>query len=1390
MEKRFGLRVVSVAALGVCALLHGSAKAEHCWAYVDGFDADGEAIFPGWEYTRTPFTCVEEGNRNNSCSWQPGQACDEGTTCCTSIPNPGEQQSILAMHTEWHECFGNVGGQNPPLGRSARWLAFHRQFEWDFDLFREANFGCGPGECQGGVCSNDPDHSCSSDDECSAHDGCFIENIDWHPNMVFPYAHLGAGLSPGDHVAGCGTGSIRPANIECTNCRALPACLFMPGAGPISGDPPDPATSQSCLEFADVRLDEIPTVEDVSRVLDSTHHGGFHNQVGHPYVDTCSSNADCAHLPGTSTCDTQAGQCAYNLDVLRPQCSPRDPMFWRLHKRLDDTVRAWQAKRPFDLSVVIDRSESMRETDASGKTKIEVVSEALQMLADLLPDAQSSRIGVISHAGRATEDLPLTPAAEAAEAIESVAADLEGRAAGCTSVGSGLEAAVAQLCNGTSVSGKASCHPNDLATVEDGANARKAVLLLSDGLENRAPCLNSIGPEPTSKCGSQCGGEQLDQSLLGPHTELCAIGFGQAQSINGNLLTLLAERQGGIYMQSPAKGVDDQDGTSGQGRFVDLKDFFVKCFGQVSDEFVGVDPKGTLYGDQLSSEPMTYSTCSDDRLTFVAGWNTPQDDSVRLMVNAPNGDLVRFDDGEVEASGGSTWSFLRTGLPWHGEQAGTWRAQLIRPHNSYVNGFTTDALDPQEGEQLVRRQLQRLCPLGCESVLYFEDGQRGPQSSYAAALAAEQASGLLESVTVASDAADFDAKLRASQYSVIVYAHQMTEQVEPYDALLASRLCNGQRAIVTDTRGPNDPASGGYRINECASGTPAGFTNFASFFGDRRLIDGFPQLTNHGYATFSYALELGELYGSMQAWVQSSELQENFSVISTDTTRGCGGEFCPPTPDQEWFMDVLVRGLSELDDAPMRATFHTGESGIVAGVRVLPANVPQGGYDQANVRVEVERPAVGLGQTMIDVGQQADTSTPDADGMDGRAAALAATPPIQTFTQVLNLNDDGVAGDLIAGNAHWTAHVRDLDDPTQCLVDGMYKLYFKADFTKNGCTTRRELVRSTFVDVGVDLESSNVVTTPVAGGTRVDFCPQDRCGNPSGWGRRLTCGPGPDCSCGPEDIVDHGDGCYTVTVHATPGTQECTIGGAGKPLEIPRFPACVVATRNLTPRDGSFVAANMHAGSLTIGTDSMLIGSAFVGNSGSIGHRSVFEGDMTLGGVLSGNRAGVHGVITEHLAPSLPQLERRTFSVGSGSSNVNNGAIVTLDPGARGNMTFRARSVVTLNPGTYTFASLNIEPDVIVHALGTVQINVQGSLQVGDRSSVLGQSPQELVLYSNASQLRIGTDVRLTGMVVAPNATINVYSRTDVVGCLGGRDVNLEPDVSIEGSGAELPVAP
>lgn len=1178
MPTQFALRAVISAALAtLLTMVSTPVRAEHCWRYVDGVDPVTHQVnFPGFEFTKAPFQCVRQDTLAPPCSWNHGQPCNVGSSCCTSIPEPASQQHILDMHSEWHTCFGVVGQIPGDIdafpGRSARWLAFHRQFEFDFDLMREARFGCGPGRCVSGACSNNTAVTCTTDVDCDAHEGCFIEALDWHTNMTFPYGHFGNMLQPNQHPANCGTGPNRPDNIICSACRPLPACLYNAGAGPLNGDPPTAPTAANCLGFQGSSLDQLPSLEVVAKILDSSHHGDFHGEVGNPFAGGCTTNADCQALVGSpcvpATGDLcpicMRGRCEYSEDVFNSACSPRDPMFWRLHKRLDDTVRAWQEKRPFDLSVVIDRSGSMSETDSSGRTKIQVATEALRMLADLLPDGTSNRVAVASYSTDVTSDMPLTSASDARTAIQAVADGLEARVGGCTSIGSGLEAGVGQICHGASIDpgpslGKASCNPNHGQLPAGGENERKGILLLTDGMENRPPCLHSASAAVPAVCGDTCGGGQFDFSLLGAETQLCAIGFGQAQSVNGNLLTLVAERQGGIYMQSPAKGPSDLDGQNGTGRFVDLKDFFVKCFGQLSDEFVGIDPKGTLASDEFSTFPVPYSTCDDEKLTFVAGWNASATGGLRLMVNAPSGALVRANDPSVESSGQDKWAFIRAPLPLHGELAGTWTSQLIRPHNSYVNGFTTDSLPSDVSLPLVRKQIQRICPTGCASVLYFEDGRRGAQSSYEDALAAERATGLVGSLTTATDANDFNAKLTSgTAWNLIVYAHQMSENAEPYDLTLLGDVCGGfQPIIVTETRGlqnltstpaPGDPNFVPFFINSCAGGAPTGDLNFTEIIGDGRLLVGQHTLTNNGYATFSYAHVPFTLGGGTQAFAGTGE--STTGAISAQTILPCDGEFCFDPPAEEWFVDVLVRGRSALDDVATRFTYRTGESGIIAGARVLPANVPIGGYDQTVVKVEVERPTVGVGRTLLNVGHQPSGATSTADGPDGRAAALLATRPIATTTQTLDLNDDGVDGDLLPKNGYWSRAIEDSDTPGQCLVDGMYKLHFTADFTKNGCTTRRELVRSTFVDVGVDPRVSNLVTTPVTGGMRVDFCPRDRCGNPAGWGRRITCGPDPACTCGPSDIVDRGDGCYSVTVHAAPSATSCTIDGTGKPVDV------------------------------------------------------------------------------------------------------------------------------------------------------------------------------------------------------------------------------------------------
>jgi hypothetical protein len=1021
--------------------LSGPSRAEHCWAYVDG-------AFSSAAVTKAPFECRRQGNTANPCRWlSGGSTCHldgDLSDCCTSIPNPSERQTILDMHTEWHGCFGNTGGVNPPPGRSARWLAFHRQFEFDFDLFREATFPCSPLNALG--------------------DGCFIESLDWHRNMVFPYGHFGAGLAAGAHPDNCGTGPNRPDNIVCSSCRPLPACLYTTGTGPINGDPPTPGCPDFPA-FASTRLENIPTLEDVAKILDSSHHGNFHGEVGVPFEGSCTSDADClVHVGGSCSpgfCPVcQDSNCVFNTDVLNPSCSPRDPMFWRLHKRLDDTVRAWQEKRPFDVTVVIDRSGSMSETDASGKKKIEVATEALRMFADLVPNALTSRVGVVSYSTGASADLGLTSAASAAAAVAPVATALEASVGGCTSIGSGLESAVAQLCNGSSTRpaslGKTSCHPDHGHVAAAAEAERKAIVLLTDGMENRAPCLNSVGGA-TPSCGGQCGGGQFDFDLLGPHTQLCAVGFGQAGSLNSSLLTLVAERQGGIYMQSPAKGASDQDGISGMGRWVDLKDFFVKCLGQVSDEFVGLDPKGFLPTTQVASEPMIYSTCDDEKLTFVGGWDTPEfPGDLRVLVNTPSGALVQATDPTVEASNRETWSFVRVKLPFKGELAGDWRAQLVRRQVVIANGFTTDSLPLDVSVPLVRRQIQRICPDGCSAVLYFEDGHLGPKSSYSDALEAEQASGLLSSVTIAADPNDFLNKLVSQSWQLIVYAHQMSDQPEPYDARLARLLCDSQPAVVTETRGINDPQSLPFLINLCAGSAPTGSENWNVLTGDQRLLDGSHMLTNHGYARFSYGLRRPTFAG-VEAQAISNSSDKDAAILAVEspqqllverpaenlevpqhlldrpeenfmaTSLAVFDEGSPQIAQtggrspQNWFMNVLVRGASKLDDAPMRATLRTGESGLLPSVRVLPANIPQGGYDEAVVQVEIDRPIAGLGRTLTNIGQQPPPHpSPFEDVRDGRSAALALSTPIPTAKQTYLLNDDGVNGDLHAKNGQWS----------------------------------------------------------------------------------------------------------------------------------------------------------------------------------------------------------------------------------------------------------------------------------------------------------------------------------------------------------------------------------
>lgn len=1048
-----------VAALvSVGAFLATRAAAQTCFDYVDN------------EPALVGIQCVQKSTLTGSCAYPAD---------CAAIPST-TSQGVLEMHELWHDCFGNTGGSTPPSGRGQRWYAFHRQFEFDFNRWR-TDLGFQP-----------------------------IEQLDWFPGMNLPVGHLDAGKAAGDHPSNCGLKANRPYNRTCNLCETFPQCLFYPGGGPIgSPTPPSASCSFGGVTFSHTSLDQFANVDDIAKILDAYFHGRMHLAVA--VADQSSSTCN---LSGTGS------GCTYTQDLRFPACSPRDPMFWRLHKALDDVVRAWQDGKAVDVMMVIDRSGSMSDLDVSGESKFAEALQAVDYYADLLEnvrgDGQVNRIGIVTYSTNATLNLPLTPVTPALRApgspfVTALDAIEAAGPSGCTGIGAGIQKALEQLCpNG------GDCNNNPVPA-PTGTNPRKAILLLTDGLENQPPCLRPAGPGPSSVCGTQCFGVELDYGKL-QFTQMVNVGFGQTGSLNGELLTLLAERQGGIYVQNPDGPTDD------------LKYFFTMAFGQLTDEFVFADPKGRLLPGDLASEPVEHTACGlDSRLTFTSGWKEkagPRE--LRLIVTSPSGALVRPTQPAVEAGRDSTWQFFRFPLPHSGEAQGSWRAQLIRPHFQYVNGFTPDGFAvTSEGVTLVRREIQRLCPDGCRRVLFYEQDRLGPESVYELALAGERRAGLLGGIRRAGKPADFASQLRGQRWDLIVYARMGADRPEPYDQDLSRYVCAGGRAIITDTR-PRGAAA----LFRCARVQLSGANNWTLMRGDGRLASGPLKLRNPGHQIATYGL-----ISPLGVQATANEGKTAAIVARADSGRR-----------HDWFIDVLGQGLGKLSPVQTRLRWKTGDE-MLAAVRILPSYHRAGGYDHVDARVEVEYPLVGLGTLLARQGLR-DTARLRGELLDPRAAALAELE-VPTDTAVFPLFDDGTNGDQHPGNGQWTGKLVGIG-----AVDGTYRLRFIFDVTAGGCTTRREVAHSIVVELGTDGGSSGVkvgASDSVDGRirTRVVLRPADRYGNLWGPGRagKVTCGPGRECQV--QGVEDLGGGAYEVTVLTAPGTAGVRLDGFNTRFFVP-----------------------------------------------------------------------------------------------------------------------------------------------------------------------------------------------------------------------------------------------
>lgn len=520
---------------------------------------------------------------------------------CTAPPPSGSapadvsDQRLIDQHFNWHCINGHLGaapglGTGPGFfdaGYGRQFLADHKQLINDFDLFRDSSMA--------------------------------LERIEtWDPNDFpstspnynpMPWGIPGSGVSAADAgaIAGgtCLNGTGRSGNgvdpntfTACPNCDVLPSQFRVPPFG---------------------TLDSFATADALGIALDAGTgwHGSFHGGIA-------------------AATDANGNSCN---DMNPPRTSPRDAMFWRAHKSLDDVHSSWQQLAAADVMIVFDRSGSMAQPSAAGSpvSKLNAAKSAAEMFADLLEDGQGHNLGLVSFSTAATNppDLGLTSADGVLPTLQATLAGIS--AGGNTAIGDGLLEAQTEL-------------------TSNGSNERKAVLLLTDGKENQPPCIDGTG------FGCLGGGSDIAPGAFGD-TQVCVVGYGDESSLDGIVLRDLAERQAGIY-------------TSGVGD-LQLKKFFVDCFADIFDEFPAVDPFGVLPARAKATDPIVVDSAFDTKITFIVAWEN-RGDPLGLEITTPSGKLLDLNDPAIESSTGDTWHFVRVPLPYAGMGPGQWRARAVR----------------------------------------------------------------------------------------------------------------------------------------------------------------------------------------------------------------------------------------------------------------------------------------------------------------------------------------------------------------------------------------------------------------------------------------------------------------------------------------------------------------------------------------------------------------------------------------------------------------------------------------------------------------------------------------------------------------------------------------
>lgn len=256
------------------------------------------------------------------------------------------------------------------------------------------------------------------------------------------------------------------------------------------------------------------------------------------------------------------------------------------------------------------------------------------------------------------------------------------------------------------------------------------------------------------------------------------------------------------------------------------------------------------------------------------------------------------------------------------------------------------------------------------------------------------------------------------------------------------------------------------------------------------------------------------------------------------------------------------------------------------------------------------------------------------------------------------------------------------------------------------------------------------------------------------------------------------------------GTVTLTMGPEESQVVTCPETACLFASEQLTVLDGGEVWSDFYAGSFILRSDAKVYGAGLSTGNGHLFDGARISEGATLGGKLSGYRAGAVPLVEgATVAPQVP----RVFSIVVSGANVKvpDKWARTLSPGDYGDVEVGRGSTLVLNAaGTYRFNTLTFASDsrldLTAAEADAVTLAVEGNLIFGDRWEKLGSA--RINAYARGTSVVAGYGSKLSATSIqAPFAIVEVKRNAQVYGCIKGRQVTLEHNTQLYGASSGGP---